>query len=377
MTVRTDKPAAGGMSPPTQLGRRPSHLPPPVYRQGAFEWKFIYLWQDELGFGPIGIDDDFFELDGDSVSALNILLAFEHQTGIKLSPSLLVEHPTIRALAEFARSEGSLDDANGIVTFRDKGSAVPVYFVPGLRGDALNARALALALGDDIPFYGVQNMDVASAAPSDPSIEDMAAKLVSVIRDANPDGPFIMAGYCVGAILAYEIAQQLRGSGADVPLLIMIDAANKSDFGRFARWAARWRAFRRLDGAGATERLRRFARDGVLSVMFRTPALGPVLHRRHKETVDTGYVRGLNARIIDRAYEHYRPRPYGGRIALYTSEEYRSRLATNKLGWAGLARGGLDVIDLPTEHLDMMSFESVGLYDEDLRQRIIAARPAE
>ena len=108
------------------MQRRPTHLPPPVFPQRAFEGYLVELWQSELGIGPIGIDDEYFELDGDSVSAVNIFLAFEKKCGIKLDPSLLIEYPTIRALAARARADTSVDDGDGIVTFRDSGSAVPV-----------------------------------------------------------------------------------------------------------------------------------------------------------------------------------------------------------------------------------------------------------
>ena len=199
--------------------------------------------------------------------------------------------------------------------------------------------------------------------------------LVTTIRDANPHGPYILGGYCIGGIFAYEVARQIRASGEEVPLLVIIDAVNKSEFGFFARWAARWRTILALRAKGDHDRLKRIAFNKVLSALFQVPGLGRTLRRRYTERT---YVRRLNdpnARISDRAYSRYRPSPYGGRIVLYTSEENRTRLATNELGWGRLAEAGLEIVDLPVTHYGFMSREIVEMFADDLRERIVAARP--
>ena len=370
--TRMEKLARDGRAPSNAIQRRPSHLPPPIGPQRALEGYLVQIWQAELGIGPIGIDDEYFELDGDSVSAVNIFLEFEKKSGIKLDPAVLVEFPTIRALAAHARADASFEDRDGILTFRDSGTAAPVFFVPGVRGEALTARWLAGALGDDIPFYGIQNMDAATAADADPSVEDIAGHLASVIRKAGGDGPYVLAGYCAGAILAYETARQLRGAGADVPLLVMLDAVNKAEFGLVAQWAAKWRGFRRLDTADAGLKLRQFARNMARAVLSQAPATGGGRDRPTTASVDL--FQGPGEQAIRAAYDRYRPKSYDGPIALYTSDEYRARLATNQFGWAKLATAGLDVVDLPTNHFGMLTPKSVELYCDDLRRRIIAIR---
>jgi len=375
MTERADKPAARNMSPTTTLLRRPASLPPPVHAERTYEQRLVDMWQAELGFGPIGIDDDFFELDGDSFTALNILTAFERSTGIELSPSLLIDNPTIRALAVLAREGNAIDDSDGVITLRDSGSTAPVFFIPGLGGEALNARPLAKALGDEIPFYGIPNLGIANAK-EDMSVEDIAEKIAAVIRKANPDGPYIMAGYCVGAVFAYEVAQQLRAAGADVPLLVMVDAVNKPEFGKGARWTARLRSIRRLYASGARDRLRQLIRQKGLSILFKTPGLGPVLRRRHKEKVYVRRIHDPNSQALSRAYNSYKARPYGGQVILYASEENTSQLASDDLGWTKVVGAGLDVVELPTRHHQLMGPKSIRHFVDDLRERIVAARPA-
>jgi len=377
MAVQDDHHSDSRFDPSRSLDVRPKLLPAPTPPQQPFERGFVRLWQAELGFAPIGIDDNYFELGGDSVMALNIFMAFEKSSGIKLGPSILVEHPTIREIAEIARAEAPLDLDGKLVTFNDSGTSTPVYFIPGLGGDALNGRDLANSLGDSIPFYGVRNLDDAVARISDPTVENIAEGFVTSIREANPQGPYILIGFCIGGIFAYEAARQLRESGEEVPLLVMIDAVNKSAFGHVARWVARWRAIRMMRATGADDRLKRVAANRVRSVLFRIPGLGGRLRQRY---TDRNYVRAFNdprAQIGTRAYERFRPRPYDGPILLYVSEENRKLLATRDLGWGRLARAGLDIVDLPGNHHELMARETVETFADDLRNHIVAAQPTE
>ena len=376
MAVRDDHHSDSRLDPSQSFDVRPAHLPAPTRPQQPFEGGLIRLWQAELGFAPIGIDDNFFELGGASVMALNLFMAFEASSGIKLGPSILVEHPTIRAIAEIARAETPLDLDDKLVTFNDSGTSVPVYFIPGLGGDALNGRHLSQALGDDVRFYGVRNLDDAVGRISDPTVENIAAGLVATMRDAHPQGPYIVGGYCIGGIFAYEVARQLRAAGEEVPLLIMIDAVNKSAFGHIARWASRWRAIRRMRATGADDRLKRIVVNKIRSTLFRTPGLGAKLQDQYTRRT---YVRQFNdprAQVSRRAYERYRPRPYDGRIVLYVSEENKILLATDELGWGRLAELGLDIVDLPVNHYEFMTDATVEMFAGDMRERIVAARPA-
>ena len=375
MAVRDDLHSNSRLDPSHSFEVRPAHLPAPTPPERPFERSLIRLWEAELGLAPIGIDDDFFELGGDSVIALNVFLAFEELSGIKIGPSILVERPTIRAIADIARAEVPLDIDNKLVVFNDSGPSVPFYFIPGLGGDALNARYLSQALGDDIRFCGVPNLDDAVALISDPTVENIAAGLVATLRNARPVGPYILGGYCVGGIYAYEAARQLRASGEEVPLLVIIDAVNKSGLGGFARWASRWRAIRMLRAEGADDRLKRLVANKIRSTLFRIPVLGGELRRRYTKRAFVRQFSDPRSRVSKRAYERYRPHPYDGRILLYVSEENRKLLATDELGWGHLAKAGLEIVNLPVNHHEFMARATVEMFAGDLRERILAVRP--
>ena len=95
---------------------------------------------------------------------------------------------------------------------------------------------------------------------------------------------------------------------------------------------------------------------------------------RQDERIGADLFRGPSEQIIRAAYDRYRPRSYDGPIALYTSDEYRTRLASSQFGWAKLATGGIDVVDLPTDHFGMLRPDTVRRFSDDLRKRIVAIR---
>ncbi len=118
------------------------------------ERRLVEIWQHEVGFSPIGIDDDYFQADGDSMTAVNIFLALEKEIGVKLNSSVPVESTTIRGLADAVLAERSGAHTGDIVTLDAGGDGRPIFFVPGLSGTFKGADQLLKAFGSKVPFYG-------------------------------------------------------------------------------------------------------------------------------------------------------------------------------------------------------------------------------
>ncbi|HSR69854.1 MAG TPA: amino acid adenylation domain-containing protein [Acidobacteriota bacterium] len=65
------------------------------------------LWQQVLGREQIGIDDNFFQLGGDSILSIQVL-ARANQQGLRLRPKDMQDHPTIRQLARIASQDADV-----------------------------------------------------------------------------------------------------------------------------------------------------------------------------------------------------------------------------------------------------------------------------
>jgi thioesterase domain-containing protein/acyl carrier protein len=357
---------------PKRPEARPSHLPPPTEPSDKLEQILVAIWESELGLAPIGVDDDYFQLDGDSLSALNIFTAFEAETEIHLRPSLLIEYPTIRGIVSVLRKDLSFSDDGYIVNFRADGDRPPIFFVAGAGGEVLFLRDLSMALDDGVPLHGVLPLNPRQPFTIGTSIEERSAVLVSAIRAVRPAGPYIIGGYSLGGVFAYEIMQQLTAAGESVPLVILLDAMNAEDQTPSRRALGVLRLLLHSGRTGKISDVVPYFREKALVLSFRLPLLGPSIRRWHRRTrsFSPHLQGGASHGAIRAAYVRYRPRPSKGRVVIYASEESRIRYGAADLGWGRAGVRDPEVVEIPGNHLDMITKDVVAHYAKHLCGRI-------
>ena len=213
------------LTPNGKLDRRAlAALPRPPVRESqpalvvpmdSLEGQLIDLWQDVLGQRPIGPDDDFFELGGDSLTAARMIQQVGELTGRALPLGALYESPTIARLARLLRAGTAVPgSAAPAVTLNPGGDRPPLVLFHGmLTGGAFYALRLARRLGPRQPVHVVPPF-TGAGTPVPPSVEAMAAAQLDVVRALQPRGPYRLAGYCNGGLVAYEIARRLREAGS-------------------------------------------------------------------------------------------------------------------------------------------------------------------
>lgn len=109
-----------------------------------------------------------------------------------------------------------------IVKLNGKKIGLPLYFVHSLSGEVTSYNQFAKALGSSHQVYGIQaTKKVQGRVVS--AIETLAAKYVHVLTSYQSEGPFVLGGWSVGAVIALEMAHQLRAQGREIPLLVVID----------------------------------------------------------------------------------------------------------------------------------------------------------
>lgn len=134
---------------------------------------------------------------------------------------------------EFLRSaETVARQERGIVPLQPRGAQAPIFAVPGHNGDVFLYRALARELGANQPFFGLQPPGVEDGANPFTTVEDLAQYFAKQIRVFRPQGPYVLAGYCAGATIAYEVAQQLIRDGAQVNFIAMFAGAFPDSYHR-------------------------------------------------------------------------------------------------------------------------------------------------
>lgn len=194
---------------------------PVVAPRTATEQRIADIWRQALRLDVVSVQDNFFEVGGNSLIAVRLVNRLNAELGVQLPLQVLFECSTVEQLAH--RVEGSRPEAaSRLVALADGGSKPPVYCWPGLGGYPMSLRLLASRLDVDRPFYGVQAHGINNGEIPLGTITEMAAEDVRAIRRVQPNGPYTLLGYSFGARVAFETAFQLEQSGERVENLLLV-----------------------------------------------------------------------------------------------------------------------------------------------------------
>lgn len=327
------------------------------------ESQLAAIWQKLLGIQSIGLDQNFFDLGGDSSLAVRMFAEIEKVFKVSLPLATLYETPTIEELAPVVRGEATPSLWSPLVAIQPKGSRPPLFCFHGAGGNVLIYRDLSRHLGLDQPFYGLQSQGLDGNLPVLTTIEDMATLYVKEIRRVQPHGPYFLGGYCGGGAIAYEVAQQFQADGERVALLALFDTMNWSKIpltlwskGTYAcqRLVFHAASFLSLDLKGVSE----FLREKMETLRRRIPVWQGLLlakfGRDPNGAVSTSLILGRIWRTNDQACWHYVPKPYAGAITDFRPAKQYRIFDKPDLKWDRLAQGGQEVIVLPVYPASML-----------------------
>jgi FkbH-like protein len=375
---------ANSLRTPAELLRRMQAervtLGPPEFASAGprtpLETKLVDLWSGALRH-PVGIHDNYFDVGGDSLTAVQLLSETMREFSIEdLTMSALLDAPTI---AEFACMlvRGGSREYQTVVRMRPGGARPPFFIMHGGGGNILSLRELAQALPGDLPVYCLQARGLDGTPPFE-SVEEMAAYYVEEIRKIQPQGPYYFGGHCYGGLVAFEMARVFRSQGREVGLVALMDAYNFAYGGMIARPRMLYCNVRFVaKRAGAS--LLRFARlspgqwgqyaGSRLALASKyVGGLAAVLTGRKRSQIMSGPLVGVPQagttefeeilkRVADsnvRNQEKYVPQPYDGRVTVIRAERrFSEPYEEPALGWTPLAGGGIDLHVAPGDHAEM------------------------
>ena len=321
------------------------------------------IWCELLGLQTIALDQNFFDLGGDSSLAVRMFSQIEERFGVKLPLATLYEAPTIEELARIVRGEVSSSGWSPLVTIQPLGSRPPVFCMHGAGGTVLIYRDLSQHLGLDQPFFGLQSQGLDGDRPPLTTIEEMAALYVKEIRKTQLHGPYFLAGYCGGGTIAYEVAQQLQEGGELVAFLALFDTMNWSKIPitlrnrsiyTFQRLVFHAASFLSLDLGNQSK----FLREKIKILRSRIPVWRGMLQAKFgKDASGAASISLALGRIWqtnDAACWQYVPKPYAGVITDFRPAKQYRIFDKPELKWDGLAQGGQDVTVLPVNPASML-----------------------
>ncbi len=195
-----------------------------VEPRNAVEAALAGIWSELLGVDQVGVHDDFFDLGGDSLMAVELFARVADDLDVELPLGVLGRASTIAGIAALIDDDGG-DVWRPLVPLRASGEQVPLFCVHGGSGNVASFPLLARALPPGRPVYALQ-WDGLDGQGGARRIEAMADRYLAEVRSVRPRGPYLLAGQCIGGLVARVLAQRLLDDGEDVPLLVMWDSPN-------------------------------------------------------------------------------------------------------------------------------------------------------
>jgi len=335
-------------------------------------------FREVLRLDAVDVHASFFDLGGTSLTAVRALSRLHDALDVRIPLSAFVRAPSVAQLAERLHGEGLVDEEPLVVRIAE-GEGPPLWLLHPVGGHVVYGEVVAKAMQARIPILGIQAQGLDGRRPPLAEMDAIGALYVSLIREAQPEGPYFLAGPSQGGLAALEIAQRLIAEGEDVRLLAMLDcwapgfprrtsAARRVLDHAGAMWRRSWRERAAYLKEKATRRLRRLEHG------FRTYT--------YREAGDEGAIYDTLLEVqsaYEAAADAYEVRPYPGRVhvfrALRVPESPGLRFDDPSCGWAAFARGGVETIDVDAEHKDMLDPPQVHQVAAALEALLLALRP--
>ncbi len=323
---------------------------------------------DALGVDKVGLDDDFFDLGGNSLVAVTVVSALRDALGVPVPLQWMFVDPTVESIAARIGSgapstAGTYEDAGlGVVLpVRTSGTADPLFCIHPVTGLSWGFAGLAGHVSEDRPIYGIQSPALSEDAELPTTIEDWAALYVDRIRRIQPSGPYHLAGWSLGGSIAHAMAVQLRGMGETVRTLAMLDShvldpevglveyedPSLADLlGEFA-----------AELAGGDVALRQLDPERVDTILRGLPAPFDRITGRGWERILEGIAHSYAL------LERYRPGDFDGDLLYFGAGMGE---ADGVDGWRASVRGSIEVVPVAAGHRQMTSPQALEVIGPEL-----------
>lgn len=333
------------------ISQNTNFIPP----RTPIELQLSQIWSEVLNLPTVGVRDNFFDLGGHSLLAVRLMARIERQFGIHLPLTTLFTEPTIESQGNLLNSQSDIRFDSPLVPIQTSGELPPLFCVHPVGGNVLCYAQFARHLGPNQPLYGLQSVGLSGAQEPLTHIEEMAATYIEALQEIQPNGPYYLAGWSMGGVVAIEMAQQLQASGQEVALVALIDSYAPSAMSeREADEVSLANSLAAdLGGLFGTELpltqldLEQLQPEEqlqqILTVAKRLNLLPPEVGLEQMGCLFDVF----KANRI--AIANYQLQPYSGRVALFCADA-----SEDDRGWSSWAAGELETYTIPGNHYSMM-----------------------
>lgn len=210
-----------------------SEVPEPELPLGRYETRLASIWSELLGVHPVGREDGFFDLGGDSIRLIRLMEAVRSEWGIQLGISRVYSHLSLRSMAETicslcgpSSTAGEGADGHGVVAVWDPPGGRNVFVMVGGAGteaEYTKYHRMGRFLGDGHRLLVLPDAEVLSGRLPRRRLGELVEEYVGMILREQPKGPYRLMGDCLGGIDAFAVACRLQQTGQVVASLVLLD----------------------------------------------------------------------------------------------------------------------------------------------------------
>jgi amino acid adenylation domain-containing protein len=357
-------PAPSGAEP-----RSPAFPP-----RDLLEGLLVGIWEEILGVHGLGVRESFFDAGGHSLLAVRLVGKIEQRLGRSLPLPSLLSHPTIEGQAALLRREETGGGRSPLVPLQ-AGEGNPLFLVHPVGGNLLCYLSLIRRLAPR-PVAGFQAPGLEEEGASPDTIEELAACYLRELRAMQPRGPYHLAGWSLGGLIALEMARVLLAEGDAVALLALIDSRPPASG-----------ELEDLDAAA----LAAYVGSDLAALLGRELPLSPAEIRLHpgvdplRHVLDRARDQGLLPEEIGRerierlarvyranlrAARQYRPRPFPGSATVFHASPAGDLSPAQCDAWREILAGGCESLALTGDHYSILQEPQVGVLAHHLRERL-------
>ncbi|MEM7134559.1 MAG: amino acid adenylation domain-containing protein [Chloroflexota bacterium] len=360
---------------PTYTEQLTKHVPP----ETLDETRLVLVWQEVLDVRPIGVEDNFFELGGHSLLATRLVQRMGQTLQRDISLQQVFKSPTIRSLLQgLNRPQTTTNSFIPLRTNRNPDASNPLFLIHAVSGVAFPFLTLLPYLASDQAVYALQARGIYDDLPPFDSLEALATAAIQEMKSTQPDGPYAIAGWSFGGMVAFEMACQLTQQGEAVSFLGVIDAYPRTDNQASV-----------LEGPTTPEELQAFCYllGDILSVDYhcldndlfdRAARQNAPVDWLLEQMSEQGISPAMDPTIVKRIWtttkhnsqlmQSYQPQPYDGTIILFCAEESAPEDGPQR--WQALTPQFVETIWASGEHTTMLNAEHVERLGQALAARL-------
>ncbi len=344
-----------------------------VAPRDSIEIELCTTFEQILSVKRVGIHDDFFELGGHSLLAVKLVNHLKKVFGTELSVALLAQYSTVESLGEIIRENKEIKPSI-VIELRRGTYEQPLWLFHPIGGSTFCYMELSRHLNPNRTLRAIQSPGLIEADAAEVAIEEMATLYIAEMQKMQPQGPYLLGGWCFGGAIAYEISRQLRQMGQQVTGIVMIDTRapipenvpEDADDAMLLSWFARDLAV--PYGKKLTipaQYLRELSSDHMFDhVLKEAKAINVIPLDANPSDFrlyfDTYLANGV-------ALQTYFPEPEDFPILLVKAKDEMEDFGES-LGWDQLIKDTLTQVDLPGDHSSIMFAENVAAVAQTIDQ---------